>query len=90
MLADMRDRDRLGRERYGQPLQAGNGRRHLIDAYQETLDKIVYLRAWLDENGVDLAGNLGQLTPPERFVVMLFNGTIFDAAALRDLIELGL
>lgn len=47
--ADMRERDRLGRERYGTPLTAGNGRDQLVDAYQEMLDGAVYLRAAMQE-----------------------------------------
>lgn len=41
---DMRERDHLGRERYGTPLQPHNGRDTLIDAYQEILDAAVYMR----------------------------------------------
>lgn len=41
---DMRARDSVGRERYGTPLTTGNGRDHLVDAYQEALDLVVYLR----------------------------------------------
>ena len=49
VLADMRARDRVGRGRYGTPLTINNGRDHLVDAYQEALDKAVYLRAaWLE------------------------------------------
>ncbi len=49
VLADMRERDRIGRERYGTPLTTGNGRDHVVDAYQELLDAAVYLRAaWLE------------------------------------------
>ena len=44
VIADMRERDRVGRERYGTPLQANNGRDALVDAYQEALDLVVYLR----------------------------------------------
>lgn len=51
-IADMRDRDHVGRERYGTPLTSGNGRDHLIDAYQEMLDSAVYLVNELDEHGV--------------------------------------
>lgn len=51
-LADMRDRDRVGRERYGTPLTSGNGRDHLIDAYQEMQDAVVYLVNELAERGV--------------------------------------
>jgi hypothetical protein len=46
----MRERDKIGRERYGTPLQTRNGRRHLVDAYQERLDYVVYLRGWMEEN----------------------------------------
>lgn len=41
---DMIERDQLGRERYGVPLQPHNGRDALVDAYQEILDAAVYLR----------------------------------------------
>lgn len=51
-IADMRDRDCVGRERYGTPLTSGNGRDHLIDAYQEMQDAAVYLVNELDEHGV--------------------------------------
>jgi hypothetical protein len=48
-LADMRERDQVGRARYGTPLTTGNGRDHLVDAYREVLDAAAYLRAaWLD------------------------------------------
>lgn len=48
-IADMRERDRVGRERYGTPLTTNNGRDHLVDAYQELLDGIVYLRAEIEQ-----------------------------------------
>jgi hypothetical protein len=41
---DMDARDRLGRDRYGMPLQPNNGRDALRDAYAEALDLCVYLR----------------------------------------------
>lgn len=44
VLDDMQARDAIGRERYGMPLTAGNGRDNLVDAYQEALDFAVYLR----------------------------------------------
>jgi hypothetical protein len=52
-IADMRDRDRVGRERYGVPLTTHNGRDHLVDAYQEALDTVVYMRAYLEEGERD-------------------------------------
>jgi hypothetical protein len=49
VIADMVDRKRIGVERYGVPLQCGNGRDMLIDAYQEALDLVMYLRGMLYE-----------------------------------------
>lgn len=49
VIADMRERDRVGRERYGTPLQAHNGRDALQDAYEEALDLAVYLRQAIEE-----------------------------------------
>jgi len=50
---DMRERDRVGRERYGTPLTTGNGRDQLVDAYQELLDGAAYLKAaWLEGHQV--------------------------------------
>lgn len=48
VIADMRERDNEGRRKYGTPLQASNGRDHLVDAYQEALDLCVYLRAAIE------------------------------------------
>ncbi len=44
VLEDMKLRDQIGRQRYGTPLQPFNGRDALVDAYQEALDLVVYLR----------------------------------------------
>jgi hypothetical protein len=44
VLADMRARDKSGKAKYGVPLQPFNGRNPLVDAYQEALDLVVYLR----------------------------------------------
>lgn len=49
VLEDMLARRRLGVERYGTPVQAGNGRKALVDAYQESLDLAVYLRQEIEE-----------------------------------------
>jgi hypothetical protein len=49
VIADMRARDRVGRQCYGTPLQAHNGRDALVDAYQEALDLVVYLRQAIEE-----------------------------------------
>ena len=49
VIEDMKDRDRIGREKYGTPLQPHNGRDSLVDAYQEALDLCVYLRNEIEE-----------------------------------------
>jgi hypothetical protein len=49
VIEDMGRRDHEGRRRYGTPLQAGNGRDALVDAYQEALDLCVYLRQAIEE-----------------------------------------
>lgn len=49
VMTDMAERDRVGRERYGTPLQTHNGRDALVDAYQEALDLVVYLRQAIEE-----------------------------------------
>jgi hypothetical protein len=51
VLDDMRERDRSGRAKYGEPLSPFNGRRALVDAYQEALDLVVYLRQAIYEEG---------------------------------------
>jgi hypothetical protein len=65
VLDDMRARDTLGRARYGTPLTAGNGRDHLIDAYQELLDGCVYLMNELVERNVPLTGQLTEEEIPD-------------------------
>lgn len=49
VLEDVAERKRIGIERYGTPLQAHNGRDALVDAYQEALDLVMYLRQAIEE-----------------------------------------
>lgn len=46
---DLEQRLQLGVSRYGQPLQPFNGRDSLLDAYEEVLDALVYLRTAIYE-----------------------------------------
>ena len=46
---DISGRDRLGVQRYGERLRAGNGRDALRDAYEEALDLAMYLRQLIEE-----------------------------------------
>lgn len=52
VIADMRQRDAIGRDKYGTRLQVFNGRDALVDAYQEALDLAVYLRQAIYEREV--------------------------------------
>lgn len=54
VVSDMQARDQVGRERYGTPLQAHNGRDALWDAYDEALDLAVYLRQAIAERDAAL------------------------------------
>lgn len=47
--ADIQKRKEVGIQRYGQALQADNGRNALTDAYEEVLDFAVYLRQEIEE-----------------------------------------
>ena len=44
VLDDIRQRIEAGRQKYGHYLQTHNGRDALLDAYQEALDLVFYLR----------------------------------------------
>ena len=44
VIADLRDRLRVGVTTYGVPLRANNGRDALWDAYEEALDLACYLK----------------------------------------------
>lgn len=49
VIEDMQARDSFGRAKYKTPLQPGNGRNSLKDAYEEELDKVVYLKNAIEE-----------------------------------------
>jgi hypothetical protein len=49
VIADLQARSAEGVKKYGEPLRAFNGRRALVDAYQEVLDLAQYLRQELEE-----------------------------------------
>lgn len=52
VIADMQERDTQGAKKYGTRLQANNGRDPLVDAYQEALDLVVYLRQAIYERSL--------------------------------------
>lgn len=52
VIRDIEERVKLGEQKYGTRLQTFNGRNALIDAYQEALDLVMYLRQKLLEEEV--------------------------------------
>lgn len=71
VVDDMQERDRVGRARYGTPLQAHNGRRQIVDAYQEALDLVVYLRCEIAERDALGATHAALLESHESLQVLL-------------------
>lgn len=53
VVRDMRQRERIGQQRYGGELLPNTGRDYLWDAYEEALDMCVYLRTWIEERKND-------------------------------------
>lgn len=53
VLLDVRERIAVGTKKYGTPLQANNGRDALVDAYQEALDLVFYLRQAIVERQLE-------------------------------------
>ena len=49
VIEALRARKAFGLAKYSTILQAGNGRDHLVDAYEEALDLVCYLQAAIDE-----------------------------------------
>lgn len=53
VIEDMRARKEVGLKKYGTALQGFNGRDALMDAYQEALDLVNYLRQMIYERDND-------------------------------------
>jgi len=53
VIADIEDRKQFGLEKYGTTLQAGNGRKGLIDLYQELIDAACYCRMLIEEDRIN-------------------------------------
>lgn len=81
VVVDMRERDRVGRERYGVPLTAHNGRDQLIDLYQELLDAAAYSRARIEEERDAAPGSIAMIHRVYRKVI----DSLLDVRHLIDL-----
>lgn len=49
VIEDLTQRAEAGKQKYGTYLMTNNGRDPLIDAYQEALDLVMYLRQAIEE-----------------------------------------
>ncbi len=91
--AAMTERHAIGTQKYGVPLTAGNGRKHLVDAYQEALDLAVYLRTELEERGFDpLKGPeniFAQVSPEVQAIAMMLAGAVQSALLLQTIVDGG-
>jgi hypothetical protein len=77
VIEDMQERDQVGRARYGVPLQPHNGRNAIVDAYQEALDMVVYLRQFIEEQkGTPVSGDSPLCDPG---LELTFNHDVFCA-----------
>ena len=52
VIADLEARVAKGAKEYGEPLTTNNGRKALVDAYEEQLDQVMYLAQHLMEQGL--------------------------------------
>lgn len=50
VIKDLQERMIMGIEKYGMPLTPNNGRDPLLDAYQEAMDLVLYIRQALYEH----------------------------------------
>lgn len=49
VIEDMRQREEMGHRKYGKLLDVGDGRDFLVEAFEEALDQVVYLKAAIVE-----------------------------------------
>lgn len=77
VIADMQNRDAAGAAKYGTRLQPFNGRRPLVDAYQEALDLVAYLRQAIEEQP-NPRGSVEQPSEGERLIPIRRQPTSVD------------
>lgn len=71
VVNDLQVRKEAGTKKYGTPLKAFNGRNALVDAYQEGLDMVLYMRQRLEENGVRSTAPTPQIETTDKITVRL-------------------
>ncbi len=63
VMKDIEERVEMGLAKYGTALRANNGRDPLIDAYQEALDLVMYMRQAIHERDNDIPPMLKYFIP---------------------------
>jgi hypothetical protein len=87
LIADMRERHELGVKKYGVALQVNNGRDALVDAYQESLDLLVYSQqARMRLGTMSLRAHPGHVNA-RLMLDLVFHETLKHARWLGDLIQ---
>ncbi len=76
VIKDLIDRDRMGFDKYGQNLETYDGRVTLLDAYQEILDALQYLRKAIEEM-------------PRKRLRMMYNEILGHALILSQMLKDG-
>lgn len=82
LAEDVAERERVGIQRYGTPLQPHNGRDMIRDAYDEALDLVIYLRGAL----LELEDLTGDREHGDSELVTLYDRAIYLALALRAML----
>lgn len=62
VVQDLQDRRQMGMAKYGTELKAGNGRRPMVDLYQELLDAALYAKQVLIEQETEFIQSPDTLT----------------------------
>lgn len=62
VLCDILERYESGKQKYGTSLRVNNGRDPLVDAYQEAVDMVMYLRQAIEERKQMLERNKALMT----------------------------
>ena len=91
IVDDMHARDQFGRNKYGTPLQANNGRDSLKDSYEELLDAAVYLKQTIETWDIDAAAK-GQFISSycklqKQIAIDTYRKTLDSIYAIKKLIE---
>jgi hypothetical protein len=80
---DLEERERVGVQRYGTPLQAGNGRDALRDAYEEALDLACYLKQAIVERASRDIGDVARVADRDGDAWLLADGRWHLERAVR-------